>query len=86
VPEWATQIYSREFDAVLVRLPKEQRLLILEKITEMGRRLRSFPHYRLTGRGEYRLRIGDYRVIYDFDLDAEELRLITLGHRRDVYR
>ena len=52
----------------------------------MGRRPDSFPHYRMTGRTEFRLRIGDYRVIYDFDPQKNEIYLITLGNRREVYR
>lgn len=35
---------------------------------------------------EYRLSVGDYRVIYQFDIEKGELWLITLGHRREVYR
>jgi mRNA-degrading endonuclease RelE of RelBE toxin-antitoxin system len=49
-------------------------------------RLESFPHYRMTGRAEFRLRIGDYRAIYDFDTEKNEIYLITLGNRREVYR
>ncbi len=64
----------------------EIRALILEKITDMGHRLASFPHYRMTGREEYRLRVGDYRVIYQFDVGREEIWFITLGHRREIYR
>jgi mRNA-degrading endonuclease RelE of RelBE toxin-antitoxin system len=52
----------------------------------MGRRLDSFPHYRMTGRNHFRLRVGDYRVIYDFNVAKNELSLITLGNRREVYR
>jgi mRNA interferase RelE/StbE len=83
---WATQVFSREFDAVLARLPAAVRALLLEKITDMGGRLGSFPHYRMTGREEYRLRVGDYRVIYQFDMARGEILLITLGHRREIYR
>jgi hypothetical protein len=43
---------------------------------DMGRRLESFPHYRMTGRNEFRLRVGDYRVVYDFNLARNELSLI----------
>ena len=86
MPNWATQVFSREFDNALARLPENQQSLILEKITEMGRRLESFPHYRMTGREEYRLRVGDYRVIYQFDVGRGEVQLITLGHRREIYR
>jgi mRNA-degrading endonuclease RelE of RelBE toxin-antitoxin system len=74
---WATQVFSREFDSMLARLPAEARAAVLEKITDMGRRMESFPHYRMTGRNEFRLRVGDYRVIYDFDLEKEEIRLVT---------
>ena len=34
--------------------------------------------------GEYRFRIGDYRVI--FDLQGNEIVLLRVGHRRDIYR
>ncbi len=86
MPGWATQIFAREFDAALARLPVSQREQIMEKITDMGRRLAAFPHYRMTGREEFRLRVGDYRVIYTFDIGRNELQLITLGHRREIYR
>jgi len=86
MPDAATQIFSAEFDAALSRLPKNVAVVVLGKIDDMGRRLDSFPHYRMTGRDQFRLRVGDYRVIYDFDVSKNELSLITLGNRRDVYR
>ena len=82
----ATQIFSREFDAALARVRSDIGDLILAKIAEMGRRLDSFPHYRMTGRSEFRLRVGNYRVIYDFDTAKNEIYLITIGNRREVYR
>ena len=82
----ATEIYSREFDAVFFRLPPQVQTRILTRIRELGRRLDDFPHTRLQGRAEFRLRVGDYRVIYTFDVSRNELSLVTLGHRRDVYR
>ncbi|MCX6923971.1 MAG: type II toxin-antitoxin system RelE/ParE family toxin [Verrucomicrobia bacterium] len=82
----ATKIYAREFDSTFFRLPANVQRRIEARISELGRRLESFPHQRLQGRGEFRLRIGDYRVIYQFDVARNELSLITLGHRREVYR
>jgi mRNA interferase RelE/StbE len=86
MPGAATQVFSREFDVVLARVPDNISALILGKITDMGWRLETFPHYRMTGRTEFRLRVGDYRVIYDFDTEKNEIYLITLGNRREVYR
>ena len=34
--------------------------------------------------GTYRFRIGDYRVI--FDVVGEKIIILTLGHRREIYR
>jgi mRNA interferase RelE/StbE len=82
----ATEIYSREFDSIFLRLPPEIQRRILTRIRELGRRLDDFPHGRLQGRSEFRLRVGDYRVIYTFDVSRNELSLVTLGHRREVYR
>ena len=82
----ATEIYAREFEAVFGQLPPSVRARIVQKIREVGRRLDNFPHERLQGRDEFRLRVGDYRVIYEFDIARNELSLVTLGHRRDVYR
>jgi len=34
--------------------------------------------------GRYRFRIGDYRVIFDFENDIIKINLV--GHRRDIYK
>jgi len=34
----------------------------------------------------YRIRVGNYRVIYDFDRAKGVLHLLAIGHRREVYR
>ena len=33
-----------------------------------------------------RVRVGDYRIIYDVDDDARVVTIAVIGHRRDVYR
>jgi len=86
MPGAATQIFSAEFDATLARLPKNIATLIMGKIDDMGRRLDSFPHYRMTGRNEFRLRVGDYRIMYNFNVAENEISFIALGNRREVYR
>lgn len=39
----------------------------------------------LRGRPGFRVRIGDYRVIYAIEDDVLLVVVITLGHRRDIY-
>jgi mRNA interferase RelE/StbE len=40
----------------------------------------------LRGREGYRLRVGDYRIIYTIDDGVLLIVIVTIGHRRDVYR
>ena len=35
--------------------------------------------------GLFKLRIGDYRVIYSFDTEAQLITIHKVGHRRDIY-
>ena len=39
----------------------------------------------LRGRPAWRVRVGDYRVIYTIEEDVLLVVVVTLGHRRDVY-
>lgn len=82
----ALQIFYTRFDAAFFRLPKNVRERIEGKIDEMGLRLNSFPHYHLTGSNRFRLRVGDYRVIYTFDAAENVIHLLAVGHRREIYR
>ena len=41
---------------------------------------------RLTGSSNYRVRVGDYRVIYTFHGELLVVCIIAIGHRRDIYR
>jgi len=34
----------------------------------------------------FRLRVGDYRIIYSVDDEAEVVTIRAVGHRRDIYR
>lgn len=40
---------------------------------------------RLSGEDAYKLRVGDYRVIADWDRQEETIYVLTVGHRRNVY-
>jgi len=41
---------------------------------------------KLSGAEKYRLRQGDYRVLYSVDDSRKILVIVKIGHRRDVYR
>lgn len=41
---------------------------------------------KLSGREEYRLRVGDYRVLYTIDDKECAVTVFAVGHRREIYR
>ena len=34
---------------------------------------------------DYRLRIGNYRVLFDVEWEKKEIYILKIGHRRDIY-
>ena len=82
----ATQICAPKFDQRFFSLPAGTQSQIQRKIDELGRNLRGFAHHRMQGVDAFRLRAGDFRVIYQFNVETNELFLITVGNRRDVYK
>jgi mRNA interferase RelE/StbE len=40
---------------------------------------------KLSGRDGWRIRVGDYRVIYEIDDNKRSVTVLDVGHRRDVY-
>jgi mRNA interferase RelE/StbE len=41
---------------------------------------------KLKGSDGYRIRIGDYRVLYTIDTEKEAVSVFAIGHRKEVYR
>lgn len=81
----ALQIWSAIFVRSFEALPADTRTSVQSRVDDMGSRLDSFPHQRLAGRPEFKLRVGDYRVLYEFDLAAGRIFLHYVGHRREIY-
>lgn len=81
-PRSKSATFSRAFD----ELPSSIREAVQRKVDEMGTRLESFPHQRWQGRAEFKLRVGDYRVLYEFDVKLGRIFLHYVGNRREFYR
>lgn len=68
----------------LEKLDSHLRSTIVEHLRELG----DFPQQkgeRLMQSSFWRLRVGDYRVIYEIDRNRSRLIVLFVGHRRDVY-
>ncbi len=59
---------------------------ILSRIELLSANPRPPGAIKLSGQDAYRIRVGDYRVIYTIHDDRLIVLVVDVGHRRDVYR
>jgi mRNA interferase RelE/StbE len=67
-------------------LPQKEIRRISRKVQRLGNEPRPPGCEKLTGGNRYRIRQGDYRVVYSVDDARAEVIVFEVGHRRDVYR
>jgi mRNA interferase RelE/StbE len=58
-----------------------KKLLQVAKLDDIGPVARQLVDTKI---GSYRLRVGDYRIL--FDLDKKNIVILRVQHRKDVYR
>jgi len=59
---------------------------IIEAISNLENEPRPNGCKKLKGRDAYRIRSGNYRIIYDVQDNELIIDVIALGHRKDVYK
>ena len=70
----------------LNRLTSAEHDRISGRILSLGDNPRPRGIKKLSNREEYRLRAGDYRVLYTIDEPNSVVTVLSVGHRREVYR
>jgi mRNA interferase RelE/StbE len=68
------------------RLPDEIANRILARLSALETNPRPADVKKLKGRDAWRIRVDDYRVIYEIHDRVLQIIVITVGHRREVYR
>lgn len=83
-------MYSVELKASAAReieaLPLADRRRVLERIGRLALDPRPPGCEKLTGGERYRVRQGDYRIVYSIEDALLVVWVVKVGHRRDVYR
>jgi mRNA interferase RelE/StbE len=70
----------------LERVPTKDRQRIVAKIRALADNPRPVGAEKLSGEDKYRVRQGDYRILYEIvDLDLI-VTVVRIGNRREVYR
>lgn len=58
---------------------------VLNAINDLADNPRPQGYRKLKGRKGYRIRVGDYRVIYEIFDHVLLIEVVDLGHRKDIY-
>ncbi len=70
----------------LARIPKTDLRRIVRRIRSLARDPRPRGSEKLSAQERYRVRQGDYRVVYAIDDAERQVLIVKVGHRRDAYR
>ena len=81
-----TLVIERRAQKALARIEQRDRGRIANAIRGLARDPRPPGVKRLTGRDAYRLRVGDYRVLYEIEDQQLVVLVVDVGHRREIYR
>jgi mRNA interferase RelE/StbE len=82
------EIYlERSAEKDLKRLPAGIFKRIMTHIRGLANTPRPSGCHKITGsKNDWRIRIGDYRVIYEIDEKGKTVKVMRVRHRKEVYR
>jgi mRNA interferase RelE/StbE len=79
-------VLSRSTRKELEGLPEKIADRIVRQLEALSRLPRPSGCLKLRGASQWRIRVGDYRVIYEIDDSARLIEIGYIRHRKDVYR
>jgi len=70
----------------LEEIPKKDLWKIVKRIQILAQEPRPNRVQKLSHKEQYRVRQGDYRIIYSIDDKDSIINIVKIGHRREIYR
>jgi mRNA interferase RelE/StbE len=81
-----TVFIERYAQKQILKLDKKAIPFIKSAIARLSDNPRPQGYKKLKGEDAYRIRIGDYRVIYEINDDRIIVTVVSVGHRKDIYK
>lgn len=76
---------ERKAQKKLSKIPEPYYSNIKTTILDLRNNPRPKGYKKLKGRDAYRIRIADYRIVYEIHDNVLHVDVINLGHRKDIY-
>ncbi len=86
MPERYSLQIKRSAETELRGLPKQDLRRVVQRIQRLAQDPRPPGCEKLFGESGYRVRQGDYRILYLVDDRKKIVEIYKIGHRREVYR
>jgi mRNA interferase RelE/StbE len=67
-------------------IPRKDLRKIIARIRSLARNPRPHGSQKLSGQEQYRIRQGDYRIVYSIKDKDSLIDIVKIGHRREIYR
>ncbi len=84
MPEYQIRI-TKTAQKQLDKLPDAVAGILIESIHDLSVNPRPYGCKKLKGRPGYRIRKGDFRIIYDIFDKILVIEVIAIGNRKDIY-
>ena len=78
-------IYSQKAAKQLEKLDRNIQERILHALERLRLRPESCDIKKLVGTDGYRMRVGDYRIIFDMEKEKMLVFVLKMGHRKNIY-
>jgi mRNA interferase RelE/StbE len=79
-------VVKKSAERELRAFPKVDLRRVLDRIRGLAQNPPPSGSEKLSGQSHYRVRQGDYRIVYSVDDDHRIITVVKIGHRREVYR
>ena len=79
--------FKRSAAKALKKIPKSDQRRICDRIDSLSENLQEPAITKMKGDNPFhRIRVGDYRIIYEIHSDILIIMVLKIGHRKEVYR
>jgi len=78
---------KRSAAMTLAKIPRPDRNRIIERIDGLAENLPNTAMTKMKGNNPFhKIRVGDYRIIYEIQAEVLIILILKIGHRKEIYK
>ena len=81
-----TVVVVKKISKFIESLSEPHYSAIVRALISLEENPRPFGYIKLSGSDAYRIRVGNYRIIYDIFDEILTVEVVNIGHRKEIYK